>query len=165
MVSSQQVINWLWGVIFRDWKHLSGRNSCGADGRTDTCALTPHRHGLNYKVLRALNYLGNLKFLCEAGLNVSWCSLTLLAAAPDLRTEPSLYQRMEGGKSKEGLCRRTPLRPAQSCPLFHFSSHFTLLQCDLSLAWKNGIEGLRQIISVCLGENRKLKTSIIRIVL
>lgn len=152
MVSSQQVINRLWGVIFRDWKHLSGRNSCGADGRTDTCALTPHSQGLNDKVLRALHYLGNVKSLCEAGLNVSWCSLTLSACRP-WAEDWALSLLKEGGKRKEDLCRRTPLWPAQSCALFHFT-HF---QCDLSLGWKNGIEGLRQIISMHSGENRKLK--------
>lgn len=72
----------------------------------------------------------------------------------------------EGGKSKEGVSRRTPLWPAVMCPLFfHFSPHFTLSQCDLSLGWNNGIEGLRQMISMCSGENRKLKTSIIRTML
>lgn len=149
------------GHFWRDWKHLSGRNSCEADGGADTCARTPHRQGLNDKALRALQHLGNLKFLYEAVLNVLWCSLSLLARQP---VSWGLWR--EGrGKSKEGLCRRTPLWPALSCALFHFSSHFTLSQCDLSHGWKNSIEGLRQMIPMCSGENRKTTTSIIRTVL
>lgn len=146
MVSSQQVINWLWGVIFRDIEN--GRNSCGADGWTDTSALTPQSQGSNDKVLRALHYIGNVKFLHQAGLNVSWCSLTLIAGS--LLAEVCTFSLLkEWGESKDSLSRRTPPCPAQSCALFHSSSDFTLLQCDLPLGWKNGIEGLRQIISMC----------------
>lgn len=77
-------------------------------------------------------------------------------------SEDDTFSLLKEGRSKEGLCKRTPLCPAHSCILFHFSQHFTLFHLCRSVGGTSGIERLSKIISMHLEENAKLKTQIIR---